>query len=166
MPETLLTPIMDALRACLCATLEDAGSDTCFCGLYPGPTATADWCGCAGGGGCGMAWVRLDRIYPSGVAFPNPDTTVGNCNAVLAAALEIGVNRCLPQPDPRDGTMDPAATVNAALQQAADAMSLFKAVVCCDQITRRAHFLGTYLPASQGDCGGGILPVIVQLTRL
>lgn len=165
MPETLLTPIMDALRVCLCDTLEASGASPCFCGLYPGPTATADWCSCDGAGGCGMAWVRLDRIYPSGVAFPNPDTSVGNCDAILAAALEVGVNRCLPQPDPRTGEMNPADVVNTAIQQASDAMALFRAAKCCVEITRRPHFLGTYLPTSNGDCGGGILPVIVQLIR-
>lgn len=164
MPETLLTPIMDDLRACLCAQLEAAGGPACFCGLYPGPVALADWCSCKGRGqGCGQAFVRLDRIYPS-ANFPNPDPAAATCTTVLAAVLEVGIFRCIPVPRP-DGSMDPTAVVQQALQQAEDAMTLFKAAVCCSSITRRDHSIGTWLPVNAGDCGGGTLPVTVRLTR-
>lgn len=162
-PERLITPILDSLRACLCAGLADAGSDTCFCGLYPGASASADWCTCGGGGACGMAWVRLDRIFPSS-SFPIPDvSTATGCTVMLAAVIEVGIYRCQPVPGP-NGIVDPVDLVNAALTQAADAMVMAKALRCCGEIAKRKSLLGTYQPVSGGDCGGATWPVTVQLT--
>lgn len=166
MAETLLTPLIDDLRACLCSTLQTAGVETCFCGLYPGASVAADFCSCNGGGSCGMAWVRLSSVFPSSKAFPLPDNGAADCGTVLAAVLEVGIYRCRPVPDSQ-GNMDPAALASAALTQAADAIYMHRAIACCDPIRRRPHALGTYLPAADsGGCGGGTWPVTVQLIRL
>lgn len=165
MKDTLLA-ILDGLRECLCAALVDSTTgEGCFCGLYPGASTTADWCSCKGNAAnCGMAWVRLDRVYASSQNFPALDAKP-SCNAVLAAVIELGVYRCAPLPN-RNGQMDPVAITNAVLRQVADADAMVRAAQCCDALTRRPHVLGTYLPTpGGGDCTGGTWPLTVQLLR-
>lgn len=163
--DTILIPLLDDLRACLCARLHADDRDAgCFCGMYPGASAVADFCTCKGGDGCGMAWVRLDRVFPSAVSFPSPDSKP-SCTTLLAAVIEVGVRRCAPVPDGR-GKMDPVALVNATLTQVRDASAMVEAIRCCDSITKRPHVLGNYLPEpGGGDCLGGTWPVTVQLVR-
>lgn len=163
-----LSAVMDDLRACLCAALADAtpGGEPCFCGLYPGAAANADFCTCKGRGeGCGQAWVRLDRIYPS-TRFPAVDTTGTSCGAPLAAVLELGVYRCLAGTDGQGNAPDAAKQANAVLQAVADADAMRKAVTCCEAITKRPNVLGTYTPRDSGNCGGGVWPVTVHLVRV
>lgn len=161
----LLTPILDALRVCLCSRLEDKTEGSgCFCGIYPGATTNADWCSCKGNGGCGMGWVRLDRVYPSQARFPSPDSAPAACTTVLAAVIEVGTYRCQPVPD-RNGNMDPAAVTQAALTQVEDMWAMVEAIKCCEPIAKRPHHLGTYLPRDGGGCGGGSWQVTVQLVR-
>lgn len=155
--------ILDALRACLCSTLTAREDPPCWCGIVPGPVAYPDYCGC-GGEGCGMAWARLDRIYPS-TKFPAPDSTAATCATPLAAVLEVGVLRCWPtiQEGGKAPTVD--AMANATMRATADAVSLFKAVRCCTEVTDHPYLLGVYLPQDAGDCGGGRLTVTVSLNR-
>lgn len=159
--EELLTRILDDLRACLCTAIDD----TCYCGIYPGGQVVADFCGCKGAGGCGMAWVRLARVFPSAQAFPGQDSKPGNCVSILAATIEVGVFRCQPLPQSSTGTPDPAALTDAAISGAEDAMGMARAIQCCEAITSRPHVLGAWEPRSQGDCGGGVWTVTVQLRR-
>lgn len=163
--DTILLPLLDDLRACLCARLTDADRAAgCFCGMYPGPSAVADFCSCKNGDECGMAWVRVDRVFASSAQFPQPDPKPA-CTTVLAAVIEVGVRRCAPVPD-RTGKMDPTALINATLAQVRDASAMVEAIRCCTSITSRPHVLGTYLPEpSPGDCLGGVWPVTVQLVR-
>ena len=165
----LLGSIMDDLRTCACAALENSlgGKPGCACTLTPGLLAPADWCSCSGRGeGCGMAWVRLDRLYPSGQRFPaqDPDTKT-SCTSVLAAVLEVGVYRCQPAPGPQGVAPSPAEQTQAALIQSSDAMALHRAITCCDAITSRPNVLGLYTPRDGGGCGGGAWAVTVQLMR-
>ena len=166
--DTLLGPLMDDLRACVCAALEDTlgGSVSCFCSLLPGQNAPADWCTCKGTASCGMGWVRLDNLYPSGERFPAQDgTTKASCASVLAAVLEVGVYRCQPVPDRQGGPPAAADQTQAALVQADDALALHRAIGCCTAITSRPHLLGRYQPRDGGGCGGGAWQVTVQLLR-
>lgn len=162
--DLLIGAIMDDLRSCVCAALEDTlgGSVSCACTLVPGTLAPADWCSCNGRGqDCGMAWVRLDRVYPSSASFPSPDSRPGSCAPMLAAVLEVGVYRCAPVGSPPPV----AAQTQAALVQADDALAIARGILCCDSVTKRAHLLGTYTPRDGGDCGGGAWTITVQLTR-
>lgn len=165
----LLTGLLDDLRACLCATLEAADAATpCLCALTAGAQFTADYCGCkAPGGGCGSSWVRLSDLYASR-NFPNPDNTVqGSCASPLAAVIEVGVLRCLPQPNPRTGQPpSPEDLTNAALAALSDAAAIHSAIACCPAVTDRRHVLGRYRPITSGDCGGGAWTVTVQVSPL
>lgn len=169
--DLLLSPIMDALRVCACTALADTlgGPVDCRCNLIPGTTAVADACSCKGRDDCGMAWVRLVRMYPSGDRFPAQDTSVKNsCTAVVAAVLEVGVYRCQPVGTTTNKTYappSPAALTQASLIQNDDALALHRAINCCDEVTKRPHLLGTYTPRDGGGCGGGAWEVTVQLLR-
>lgn len=167
--DTLLGPLMDDLRACLCTALTDTmgGDVSCYCTLMPGQNAPADGCNCGGRDAkCGTAWVRLDRLYPSGERFPSPDgSTKAGCSGVLAAVLEAGVYRCQAVTGPRGDAPPAAARTQDALIQADDAMAIAAAILCCTAITSRPYVLGTYLPRDGGGCGGGAWTVTVQLIR-
>lgn len=166
--DTLLSPILDSLRGCVCTALGNTlgGSVECSCSIMPGLEAPADWCSCKGAGTCGMAWVRLDRIYPSSQRFPSPDATSGGgCVTVLAAVLEVGVYRCQPTPTGQGQPPAPSAVTQAALVAADDALALVGAITCCEAITKRPYVLGAYSPRGTGGCGGGAWTVTVQLTR-
>lgn len=165
--DTILAPLMDDLRLCLCSALASTagGSVDCACLLTPGVRAPADWCTCSGGGGCGQAWVRLDRMYPSSAKFPSPDITPLKCATVLAAVLEVGVYRCQPAPSANGAPPTPAAQTQAALTQIDDSLAMAKAIQCCSSVIRRPYVLGNYSPRSSGACGGGVWTVTVQLIR-
>lgn len=166
--DTLLGPLMDDLLHCACGSLTDTlgGPVICSCSLVPGQNVPADWCSCKGTASCGMAWVRLDGLYPAGERFPAQDgTTKASCSAVLAAVLEVGVYRCQPTSGPRGEPPSPADQTQAALVQADDALALHRAINCCEAITKRPHVLGRYSPRDGGGCGGGLWTVTVQLLR-
>jgi hypothetical protein len=164
--DTLLSPIMDDLRACATSALETSlgGSVVCATTLMPGTLAPADWCSCKGRSTCGMLWVRLVRLYPAGERFPSQDaSTRASCASVLAAVLEVGVYRCQPTSGPQ-GTPPPVhEQTQAALVQADDALSLIRGINCCDAVVKRPHVLGNYTPRDGGGCGGGAWEVTVQL---
>lgn len=162
----LTLDIMDAVRACLCDELGDAGA-TCFCGLYPGSLAVADWCSCStdrrGVKGCGMAWVRLDRGPWPTDTFPQVSQAPNNCGSQLAVQLEIGVYRCLPVSS-ADGDPPSATTqANVVLRQLADVAAMHRVITCCPAIQDRPHVMGAYQPRDSGDCGGGVWSFQVAL---
>lgn len=157
--EELLPRILDDLRACLCAQVDD----TCFCGIVSGPQIVADRCGC-NETGCGQAWVRLARVFPASVDVGTPDTKA-SCDTVLSAVIEVGVYRCQPTPSSTTGVVDAAAATDAAIVTAQDSMKMFRAIRCCEAITSRKHRLGTWEPRGTGGCAGGIVTVTVRLSR-
>lgn len=165
--EDIALEVMDALRVCLCDELGEEGA-TCFCGLLPGSLAVADWCTCTtdrrGLSGCGMAWVRLDRAFPTD-KFPQLAQGANNCGCGIAAVLEVGTYRCLPMPAEDGSPPDAASQANATLRQLADMAAIHRALTCCTAITDRPHVMGTYVPRSGGDCGGGAWPVTVAMVR-
>lgn len=166
--DTLLGPLLDDLRACVCGSLADTlgGAIECACLIVPGSEAVADWCSCSGGSGCGMAWVRLDRMYAS-TRFPAQDSTATKCDtAVLAAVIEVGAFRCQPS-STGGGKVAPAPHLltQAALVQSDDALALAAAILCCPSVTSRNFVLNNYTPRSGGACGGGVWTVTVQLSR-
>ena len=166
--DALLGPLMDDLRACVCGALEGTigGPVSCFCALMPGQTAPADWCSCKGQNQCGMGWVRLANMFPSGERFPAQDSsTKASCAKVLAAVLEVGVYRCQPVSDRNGVPPDAAAQTQAALVQADDALALHQAIACCEAVTSRPHVLGRWDPRDGGGCGGGAWLLTVQLLR-
>lgn len=163
--ERILGEVMDGLVACLCAKLADSHHGSpCFCSLVGGREAIADHCSCDAGQKCGMAWVRLDRVYAYATDLATP-ARVPSCTSPLAAVLEVGVYRCIPTMK-GDGTPPGVLEqTNQTLGQVSDMGAMVAAVQCCEPLTTRSHVLGTYLPRDSGDCGGGILPVTVALSQ-
>lgn len=163
--ERILDEVLEGLRDCLCGQLADTmGGAPCFCGLVGGQQAIADRCSCDGDNNCGMAWVRLDRIY----AYDGPVTQPARtplCTAPLAAVVELGVFRCIPTTSGDGAGPTVLQQTNQTLLQVADAGALFGAVKCCEAVTKRSHVLGQYNPRDSGDCGGGLLTVTVALQR-
>lgn len=97
MAETLVQPVMDALLTCFCAQLAANPNPPAQCCLRWGNSADAlfgtleDEC-CQG-----LAYVRLASVYPTGNAFPSPETDspVNGCGVqAWAVQLEMGVFRC------------------------------------------------------------------------
>lgn len=162
--DTKLLPVLDTLRLCVCSALDDSQTGTCFCGLYPGPQVAADFCSCNSAGNCGMAWVRLMRIFPS-TSFPTQDNTLNQCGGRLAAQVEVGVYRCQPTVE-NNGQPDPAKLAAAAAQAVDDAMLLQRAIVCCaSEFPHRDFQLGQWAPSGLGDCGGGTWNLLIEVKR-
>jgi hypothetical protein len=161
--DVLLTPLMDDLLACVCTALADTvgGTPTCACTLMPGTVAPANWCSCGGrGDGCGMAWVRLDRMFPSS-RFPAQDTSANACTTLVAAVLEVGTYRCQPVGDAKGNPPSVVDVTNAVLTQNDDAMALLEAIRCCESIKALSSMLGLWTPRDGGGCGGGAWQVTV-----
>lgn len=158
--ETWAVEVMDGLRVCLGEQLETSRSGkVCFLALYTGSQVAADHTGC-GNEGCGMAWVRLVRAFPSTV-FPTPDTQI-NHSAPMAVQLELGAMRCVPTGTAKNPP-SAAEQINATLAQLSDMEAIRHAIGCCEVLSERETALGTYTPQSSGDAGGGVWNVVVQL---
>lgn len=162
--ERVLGEVLDSLLACLCTALVDTPKGApCFCGMVGGQQAIADHCACSGEDLCGQAWVRLDGIYAYDTNLLAPARTP-TCSSPLAAALEVGVYRCIPTVHTDASPPTVLEQANQVLGQIADAGAMFAALSCCTAITDRAHVLGRYTPRDSGDCGGGVVTVTVALS--
>lgn len=153
--------IMDALRVCFCARLEDQDAGVCVCTLLRGQQALPDGCGC-NGDGCGRAWVRLDRLYPS-TSFPLQDQTAGNCVKAYAAVIELGILRCVPTLGSQGSTPTAVEDTQAALDALRDASAMRYTFECCEALQGLNTSVGLYLPRDAADCGGGAWQITVQL---
>jgi len=165
--DNLVLPMMDALLTCLCDALEASpGGATCFCALVPGGPPPMDSCGCNGGKtpGCGTAWVRLVRTFPSAV-YPAQDTSVRSCGVQQAAVFELGVYRCLPTLGANGSPPTSVEQTQATITQTGDWAAMVTAVRCCDTLTGKDPVLGSYETGSLGGCGGGRLTVTTRLTK-
>jgi hypothetical protein len=160
--DTKVAPIMYALADCLCEQLASTpGGSPCFCGVMPASLVPMDFCDCQTERACGMAWVRLDALYPS-VQFPVQDLEA-LCGSPLAARLAVGVTRCLPTIDERGNPPDVAAQTMAVQVQMADMMAARRAIACCAAEYTRM-ILGLYTPIGPaGGCGGGFWTATFQV---
>src|SRR5262245_40896524 len=133
LPDTHVLPVAYALLDCLCVEVAASpGGEPCFCGLVPGSSVAMDWCDCsAGSDRCGMAYVRLDTIYPS-ARFPLPMGEPGNCAVKMAARFQVGTFRCVPVAD-GDGRNPPSAEAQSAAVeiQLGDMAAIRRAIDCC-----------------------------------
>lgn len=146
-PSTLLTE----LAACLCVQIQDApGPDVCFCGVIPGDAAVAEYAGSCNNK-CGMAWVRLGTIYPSTVVGVIEEAA-GNCGSGIGVDIEVGILRCAAMPDDRGNPPKPSALAASAKQCADDAMTMWRAISCCEAFGSKDFILRGYSPA--GPMGG------------
>lgn len=162
--ERILGTVLDELLGCLCAALAQTPKGApCFCGMVGGRQAIADQCGCDKDA-CGMAWVRVERIYGYEGSVATP-ARLPRCATPLAAVIEVGVYRCIPTADGSGSGPSAVQQIDQVLGQVADAGAMAAAIKCCTAITTRDHVLGTYLPRDSGDCGGGVWPVTVALSE-
>lgn len=162
--DTLVLPIMDDVRLCLAHELETSPGETpCVVTLVPGASVPADYCSCGKGtGGCGQAWVRLVRAYPSSV-YPTPDLVQPCATVPLAAVLEIGVIRCLPTSQAGGAPPTAVQLTEATRVQLGDWAAMLRTLRCCEALQVRSPILGNYDPRSQGACGGGAWQFTVRL---
>lgn len=156
-PDELLTD----LAACLCAALTPDGEDDpglCFCGVLPGDTVILDYMECDAT--CGMAWVRLTSAYPAtgvGVLSELP----GNCGTFLGLDIEIGVMRCLEQPDGGEPP-DPEQYAAASALQSDDILAMRRAVQCCAALEDAS--MGLYQPVGpDGAVVGGVWQIFAVI---
>src|SRR5262245_53326757 len=162
--DTLVWPLMTELLECLCTEVgQTPGGAPCFCGLVPGAFNVMDYCDCTGTG-CGMAFVRLDRMYPSR-SLPVQSNDFRSCNDPLAVRLETGVFRCLPGMNERGEPPTVDEQNQAVWIQMCDRQAMYRAIVCCVGIPRaRPAILDAYRPQGPlGNCGGGVWAVTIQL---
>lgn len=135
--------------------------DLCFCGVVPGAQVALDYCG----DGCGgMAWVRLDRMYPSAVSFPLQDTNRWPGPVLFAQVFEIGLVRGITLPD----NAEPPTAADQdefAAGQLADMRALSD--VICSYFGDTPYLFGPYQPyGPTGGCVGGYWTVTAQVGAL
>ncbi|HEY6416443.1 MAG TPA: hypothetical protein VIX41_09405 [Acidimicrobiales bacterium] len=146
-----VAPLLLDLVDCMCNELAVTGAGAlCWCGLWPGLEVSWEYCGECGSAHCGMGFVHLVGINPY-EEFPAPVVDL-RCTLPLAAQVEIGALRCLPQRV--DGAvLEPAQMADVALAQISDAWALRRSLLCCGT----TYALGEYLPVGPaGGCVGGI----------
>ena len=165
-PDNLVTPIAQALVACLCAELATTiAGPACQCCLRPGwPLPPMDNC-CNCGDGQGQASVQVGPIYPT-LKFPQRGvgSTLNPCSEfVWAVELAVVVYRCVSCPDETSFPSCDELTLDAR-KLLSDAAAMRRAVMCCDWRDDRAIVPGDWRQIGPaGCCAGGVMTVTVDL---
>lgn len=151
-----MSAFTDSLLSCLCSQVAlTPGGATCFCGMVPGTQPPMEFCSPCDSDVCGMAWLRLARIFPSN-RFPTPVLEANGCKAPLAYEWQMGVWRCMPTMDTDGNPPGEAAQAMAAAVLIGDAQAMYQALVCCLDKLPRELAVGQYTPVGPfGGCGGG-----------
>lgn len=127
-------PVLGHLAACVRTELTASkGGSLCFTGLMVGSRAGAlGFANCGESKSCGVAWVRLNGMFPS-ESFPQPDdlASPSSCQSPLAYEVEIGVARCAPRAPGKQMYPDEQDTFNALRLYMSDARATKKALLCC-----------------------------------
>lgn len=117
----------------------------------------------------GLAWIRVDSVYPSWDSFPAEDNTwTPTAPYGYAVVLEMGVAFCMPWSDSEEGfeNLDPPSTADwntAFTTQMRHQTLMRRAAACCWLPTqRRAVGAWNPLPLEAG-CTGGKLTVTVSV---
>lgn len=164
--DSLVAPLLVALRDCLCEQLKSSMyGPVCRCMIVHGfALPIMDGCDCdCDQEGQGDAWVRLVRLEPEvtlQMVSPQP------CPTGWQAVVEMGSYRCVPTPD--DGEeelpMDARVVTDSALALLADMNALLRVLGCCDALRDRdvgVDFWQAVGPS--GGCAGGTLQIRVAL---
>jgi len=148
---------LEAIADCLCNQITSDGlPPVCYCGVMPGSIAVADRVGNCGDV-CGMAWVRLDQMYPA-VTVGVPSGDPGNCQRGLGLDIELGILRCFPT-EPTDQELFSSTEL-----QILDAETLFRAVTCCPAIPQMDCVVAPYTPLGpDGGTVGGTLSISMMM---
>ncbi len=155
-------PILDELRACLCAKL--AGDDLCFCGILLGEDVPLEYAGACDE--IGAAYVRVVNAYPSTASFPGPDER-DHDPTLRAWSIVLGIIRAAPYGEGMEAP-DPADVRQFNLDLLGDAQILWETISCClhgekFQEIDPQKLRGVYTPiAVQGGVGGGEWALTLQ----
>jgi hypothetical protein len=151
---------LSELRDCLSASIAlHGGPEPCECAIIPGTHVATEYCGACSGDRCGMAWVRLNSVFPSTV-FPTQDVSATGCTPMLAFEVELGVVRCAPIGDDYGNPPKAEEWEAAAQLQVLDMMAMREAVECC--FGAFETMLGAFTPIGPtGGCVGGSWAVAV-----
>jgi hypothetical protein len=158
-------PLAEILLACLAAEVDQLADPPTHVCLRVGATVDpqlstyVDEC-------CdGVAWVRVDTVYPSD-SFPAKNTVPSPCGPLgYAVVLEMGVVRCAPTPDAEEVITceEWTALADAVL---ADAAAMRRAVCCfvaADTNVDRLVVEDGWTPLpTQANCAGGTLRLTVE----
>lgn len=161
-PDLVIWPRLVNLLTCLCDSLAERHlPEPCVCAVMPGLQVATEYCNPCRGNKCGMAWVRLESIFPSSV-FPVQDVTAnGLCQAMMAFNVELGVVRCVPAGDEHGNPPDPQLMQDIAQQQVEEAFAMRAAVKCC--FTQDKTMFGSYTPVGpEGGCVGATWTIAVS----
>lgn len=161
MVDARIYPVLDELRACLCAAL--AESAPCFCGVLVGQDIPVEYAGdCEN---CGAAYVRLSSAFPSSDTFPQQDISAG-CSSVRAYSVYVGIVRCSPIGDESGEPPSPEEADAHARLMLSDMDAIWKAITCWfsgayeDEIQ---CVVGMFTPLpTQGGISGGEQELTIQ----
>lgn len=144
--------VLEELADCLCTQIKTDGLlDPCFCGVVPGTAVVYGYAEDCDKGG--VAWVRLENIYPS-VSVGQQQIDLNNCSGGLGFDVEVGILRPMPLGDEYGNMPASDLLTSTTSLQVADAITMRKAIVCCMQ--DRGWILGAYTPMGpEGGVVGG-----------
>lgn len=152
-----ITPLLDALKLCLCVQLAADGNAVCECCIVFGEEAPpmSGRCDCVCEEGQGFAWTRLiDTSWSENNLMKCP---IG----FWEVRIELGVYRCVSS----EQTCVDTTTDSAKL--ADDAASLSRAVLCCEALSgKRWRPVSTTVIGPLGGCVGIALEIVVELGAL
>lgn len=166
--DTVIWPVLEALRTAVATQLGDAGRPVCVFPVYladhPLP---ADGCDCTcPDGGQGVGWVRLitaTTLTPGGTT--RAASQAGCTGSQLQLTLEIGVQRCAPILDPEQQPLllpyDDYTAHSAGISQ--DLTALHRALLCSSPWLRDTTWHMTQLAplGPRGGCAGALAHVQV-----
>lgn len=150
------------IAECLCATLAEAGTKTCYCGIMMGQqNGPLGLMQCGGDKACAVAWVRPVEVYQTDI-FPTPvEPGTPTRNPRLAMQIEVGIARCYPQPQGKALFAAEADIWDSAVQVMDDVETMRKAILCCipkndPAWAKRLVALGSWTPLpAEGRVAGG-----------
>lgn len=151
--DTLFYPLLVTLAGCLCTELEQAGLETCFCGVTSGASVDISRVSPENGG---MGWVRLASIVPSmQQAASGGAGGLNLCTPQLSAQIEVGYADCYPI-DADGLALSLEDELDAVRRHMAGAQAAYRAAFCCDWLrnSKRRLSQGSWAP---GGPEGGVL---------
>lgn len=157
------------MLACLQVACESNDNPPGSFMFLPGAQATADISQFENLCCPGTAYVRMGAIFPSGSAFPEPDTSADSLKCgpmALGVIVELGIMRCSPAGDVQH--VATAAEWSAAFQQQMiDAASMRKAV--CLYQSQYAYpgevIIGSWSPVGpEGGCLIGVQLATISIS--
>lgn len=167
--DSLVAPLLMALRDCLCCQLESSlRGPTCRCVIrHALSTPSMDACDCncgvdpaTGTDGQGDAWVRLVQLQPEATSLPLGSHA---CPQGWTAIIELGTYRCITLPE-EAGPLAAQDENDIAMDMLSDMNAMVRALGCCEALTDRDVGVDFWQPLGpSGGCAGGALQIRVAI---